>query len=80
MARAKLIDDPAVAELVEKEKAKALAAAAKEAKSLLRDTVKLVKETIDNHVGDAKTAGNKDAAGRLKALGGDVLAKLKDAA
>jgi hypothetical protein len=77
MARAsKLLSDPAIAELVASEVAKALAARDKSDKAARRGLIKSMRETTKAHAGDAKQAGNKDAVGRLQGLGGDLLGLL----
>jgi hypothetical protein len=78
MARTKLIDNPAVLELVEKERAKVAADVEKKMRASLREIMKKVREITDAYVIGARIDDNKDAAGRLRALGGDVISMLRE--
>lgn len=77
---AKLIDDPAVQALVNKECGKIDAHHMKTAKTALATTVKTIKEIVAERAADAKNAGNPGAARYLTSLGADLTARLKTAA
>ena len=70
MGKIKLLDDPAVATLVEKTRADAV-------KLSLRTTVAAIRDKTASAAADAKQAGDSAAAKALKALGADLIAHLK---
>jgi hypothetical protein len=68
---AKLIDDPQVQALIEKEKAKALAA-------LKKLHLSAIKERVAAEIEAFKSAGNSAAAKGLRTVLADITAKLKE--
>lgn len=64
----KLFAIPGVTKLVEKERAAATALAAKVHKAAHKAFVLQMVEMMDTHTGDAKDAGNPDAAKRIRAV------------
>jgi len=73
-----LIDDPAVAALVQKQIDKALTTQAKEHKSALKTIVKKIKETTADHVDSHKANGDKASIGAAKELGTVLATYVKD--
>ena len=70
---AKLIDNPDVRELVQAEVRKAV-------ERDRRGIVKLLRDLVAERAGDAKTAGNRDAARYLTTLGLDFKARVAELA
>ena len=70
MGKIKLLDDPAVAALVEK-------ASANAAKLVLRTTVSAIRDMATSRAAYAKQSGQPAVAKHLKSLGVDLIAHLK---
>jgi hypothetical protein len=76
---AKLKDDPAVRELLEKQAATLTATHAKSLKAVSRKHLTVVKSLAADHVRDAKAAGDKNAAAAVKGFSNALIEQINSA-